>query len=151
MLPSEKCDQFASFFNNKIITIRQNISALKSTTELGLPFSRNSTCVMSHFNWLDLTELDNIVGQLRSSTCCLDPLPTAFFKTVFNCLAPEILHIINWSLQSGIFPTSLKTAVIKPLLKKNNLDQSVITNYRPISNLPFLSKRHSAQELSCIQ
>ena len=34
MLSSEKCDQFASFFNNKIITIRQNISALKSTTEL---------------------------------------------------------------------------------------------------------------------
>ncbi len=27
-----------------------------------------------------------------------------------------------------------------PLLKKNNLDPSVINNYRPISNLPFLSK-----------
>ena len=34
MLSSEKCDQFASFFSNKIITIRQNISAIKSTTEL---------------------------------------------------------------------------------------------------------------------
>lgn len=32
MLSSEKCDQFASFFNNKIISIRQNICALRSKT-----------------------------------------------------------------------------------------------------------------------
>uniref|UniRef100_A0A3B4T3X5 Reverse transcriptase domain-containing protein n=1 Tax=Seriola dumerili TaxID=41447 RepID=A0A3B4T3X5_SERDU len=32
------------------------------------------------------------------------------------------------------------TAVIKPLLKKKNLDPNVIANYQPISNLPFLSK-----------
>ncbi|XP_076607191.1 uncharacterized protein LOC143333136 [Chaetodon auriga] len=35
---------------------------------------------------------------------------------------------------------ALKTAVIKPLLKKTNLDASGISNYRPISNLPFLGK-----------
>lgn len=94
---------------------------------------------MAHFDCLDLAELDNIIAQLRSSTCCLDPLPTKFFKTVFNCLAPEVLDLINWSLQSGIFPTSLKIDVVK-LLLKNTMDPNVITNYRPISNLPFLSK-----------
>jgi hypothetical protein len=31
-------------------------------------------------------------------------------------------------------------AVIKPLLKKPNLDPENLKNYRPISNLPFLSK-----------
>lgn len=44
------------------------------------------------------------------------------------------------SLQAGIFPQALKTAVIKPLLKKNNLHTSLMDNYRPISNLPFLGK-----------
>uniref|UniRef100_A0A669DF59 Reverse transcriptase domain-containing protein n=1 Tax=Oreochromis niloticus TaxID=8128 RepID=A0A669DF59_ORENI len=39
-----------------------------------------------------------------------------------------------------IFPESLKTAVIKPILKKDNLDKTQMNNYRPISNLPFLSK-----------
>ena len=34
----------------------------------------------------------------------------------------------------------MKTEVIKPLLKKNNLDASVMNNYRPISNLPFIGK-----------
>ena len=33
-----------------------------------------------------------------------------------------------------------KIAVIKPLLKKPTLDPEVLANYRPISNLPFLSK-----------
>ncbi|KAF7654717.1 hypothetical protein LDENG_00065970 [Lucifuga dentata] len=44
------------------------------------------------------------------------------------------------SLLSGVFPQSLKTAVIKPLLKKNNPDALLLNNYRPISNLLVLSK-----------
>ncbi len=31
-------------------------------------------------------------------------------------------------------------AVIKPLIKKPHLDPSELANYRPISNLPFMSK-----------
>ncbi|TWW55952.1 putative RNA-directed DNA polymerase from transposon X-element [Takifugu flavidus] len=35
---------------------------------------------------------------------------------------------------------SYKVAVIKPLLKKPSLDPDVLANYRPISNVPFISK-----------
>ncbi len=31
-------------------------------------------------------------------------------------------------------------AVVKPLLKKRNLDNTMLSNYRPISNLPFIGK-----------
>ena len=48
--------------------------------------------------------------------------------------------MINLSLLSGYVPQSFKVAVIKPLLKKPTLDPGVLANYRPISNLPFLSK-----------
>jgi hypothetical protein len=51
-----------------------------------------------------------------------------------------MLNIINGSLSTGCVPNSLKVAVIKPLLKKPNLDPENIENYRPISNIPFLSK-----------
>ena len=51
-----------------------------------------------------------------------------------------MLNIINVSLATGCVPNSLKVAVIKPLLKKPNLDPENIKNYLPISNLPFLSK-----------
>ncbi len=37
-------------------------------------------------------------------------------------------------------PKTFKLAVIKPLIKKPQLDPKDLVNYRPISNLPFLSK-----------
>ncbi|MDG2560415.1 reverse transcriptase family protein, partial [Vibrio parahaemolyticus] len=48
--------------------------------------------------------------------------------------------MINISLLTGYVPQSFKVAVIKPLLKKPTLDPEVLANYRPISNLPFMSK-----------
>ena len=48
--------------------------------------------------------------------------------------------IINTSLTTGIVPRDLKSAIIKPLLKKPSLDKNLLKNYRPVSNLPFLSK-----------
>ena len=50
-----------------------------------------------------------------------------------------MLFIINQSLQTGVFPSSFKKAVITPLLKKPSLD-CIFKNYRPISNLSFISK-----------
>ena len=37
-------------------------------------------------------------------------------------------------------PTSLKHAVVTPLLKKSSLDNENLKNYRPVSNLPYLGK-----------
>ena len=65
-----------------------------------------------------------------------------FFKSYCE-LCPnrfETSTVINSSLQSGTFPKPLKVAAIKPLLKKRTLDASMLTNYRPISNLPFIAK-----------
>ena len=53
---------------------------------------------------------------------------------------PTITNIISTSLTTGIVPPDLKTAIVKPLLKKPSLDKNLLKNYRPISNLPFLSK-----------
>lgn len=41
---------------------------------------------------------------------------------------------------SGIVPSYFKHATSQPLLKKPNLDPSVLNNYRPISKLPFIAK-----------
>ncbi len=46
----------------------------------------------------------------------------------------------NKSLQTGIMPSQLKEAIVKPTLKKPHLDIQDLNNYRPVSNLPFLSK-----------
>ena len=48
--------------------------------------------------------------------------------------------MMNSSLQTGVFPAAFKGAVVRPLLKKSNLDCNDFNNFRPVSNLPFLSK-----------
>lgn len=67
-------------------------------------------------------------------------LANSFLKSVFHLIAADVLKMINVSLLSGTLPKSLKTAAIKPLLKKNHLDASMMSSYWPISNLPFVGK-----------
>ena len=52
----------------------------------------------------------------------------------------QLCNLCNLSLQSGVFPSCLKQAIVFPRLKKPNLDQDNLSSYRPISNLSFLSK-----------
>ena len=47
---------------------------------------------------------------------------------------------MNQSLCQGKFPSSLKSAVVKPTIKKNQLDADCLKNYRPVSNLSVVSK-----------
>ena len=61
-----------------------------------------------------------------------------FLKTFF--IGPYILNIINSSLNTCIVPTRFKHAIVQPLIKKTNLEASVLSNFRSISELPSLSK-----------
>ena len=55
-------------------------------------------------------------------------------------LVPVITKIVNLSLLSGTVPHQFRQALVTSLLKKQGLDQNILRNYRPVSNLPFLSK-----------
>ena len=44
------------------------------------------------------------------------------------------------SLTSGKFPSALKRSLIRPVLKKPDLDKDVLKNYRPVANISFLAK-----------
>ena len=57
-----------------------------------------------------------------------------------DILIKPITTIINLSLESGTFPLSFKEAHVTPLLKKSNLPVNNLKNYRPVSNLSFISK-----------
>jgi len=51
-----------------------------------------------------------------------------------------IATLANLSFSEGSFPTSLKQAHVTPLLKKPGLSTDDPSNYRPISNLNYISK-----------
>ena len=135
-----KCEEFAAYFRDKISDIRVEITRTKpANSGLKIPYpALNAT--MNQFAPVNMETLSKAVSKLSPSTCALDPIPTKFFKSVFDSVSTDILSIINSSLKSGIFPAALKVAMVKPILKKPNSDADVISNYRPISNLPFLSK-----------
>ena len=73
-------------------------------------------------------------------TCALDLLPASVLTKCLQRLLPVITDIVNRSLDEALMPNSLKTALIIPLLKKTNLDTEDFKNFRPVSNLPFVSK-----------
>ncbi len=138
-IPSEMQEKI--LFSEKISNIRKEIGTSSCNTEVTQiqPQSQKEV-TMSVFETIDSKILEEIVQHLKSSTCYLDTLPTSFFKSVLNSLEVDLLEVVNTSLLSGTFPNSLKTAVVKPLLKKRNLDSTMLSNYRPISNLPFIGK-----------
>jgi hypothetical protein len=72
-------------------------------------------------------------------SCNLDPAPTWLVKDTINELLPIVSHIVGTSLQSSVM-SKYKTSYISPLLKKIGLNPESLLNYRPISNLPFISK-----------
>jgi hypothetical protein len=70
----------------------------------------------------------------------MDPLPSWLLKQCVSLLAPFLTRLINLSIVDSAVPECMKMAIVSPLLKKSTLDPSDISNYRPVSNLSFLSK-----------
>ena len=80
---------------------------------------------------------DLISSKIRRSS---DSLPTWLIKRLIPDLAETIAKMCILSLSKGIIPDCLKNAIVRPRLKKINLDPEDMNSYRPISNLTFLSK-----------
>ena len=70
----------------------------------------------------------------------LDPIPTSLTKQCLHDFASLITFIVNTSLSTGIVPPKFKQAIVTPLLKKPGLDTNYMKNFRPVSNLSFISK-----------
>ena len=84
--------------------------------------------------------IDNYISIASNASCESDPIPTWLLKQCKTALLPEITIIVNTSLKTGVFPNGLKHALVRPKLKKQNLDKNELKNYRPVSNIPFVSK-----------
>ena len=136
---SKLANDFRAFFTNKILNIR---------SELGLTDTHIGGSVTNCFSgvplntFMDATEAEiwNIIKLSPDKSCELDPLPTWLLKECKDELVPLITDIVNMSLRESMIPKSLKTAHIRPLLKKTGLDSDILKNYRPVSNLTFISK-----------
>ena len=85
-------------------------------------------------------ELIKIVSVMNKTTCSSDPFPSKLLMSHLPTIIDTIMHIINLCLSTSVFPASFKSAVVLPLIEKPGLDPQLFKNYRPVSNLSFLSK-----------
>jgi hypothetical protein len=137
--------EFLAFFVNKVETIRNKVSA-------GLPLTNKSnqtSCAgsstmtggrMGGFTNLTPKDVKDIIMKFASKSSILDSLPSWLVKENLPTLLPVITDIVNTSLSSGIFPNSLKRSVIRPVIKKSNMDRNSLKSYRPVANISLLSK-----------
>ncbi|TWW62345.1 hypothetical protein D4764_04G0009920 [Takifugu flavidus] len=138
-------EDFMSFFTDKVLAIREKANQAIPTTGpspdvLTVGTYSFSNEPLNSFRPIYFSEVSSLIQKSKTTTCLLDPIPTHLLKDVLPVIGSSILDQINGSLVSGYVPRSYKVAVIKPLLKKPSLDPDVLANYRPISNLPFISK-----------
>lgn len=130
-------NRFNEYFFRKIELIRENVDSI--VVESPLVEYRNPEIKLASFEILSFEDIHDVIMQLSSASCKLDPIPSWLVKRCSLELIPFITKIVNLSLQEGLVPDHWKIALLKPLLKKTNMEP-IFENFRPVSNLLFLSK-----------
>ncbi len=159
MNKSKKKSSFPSFFrdeNNRIITDKLEIANKFNTffSLIGSKLAKNIETPQGKsfkdylkkvhqkcFNFHTVSEdiIRKIIDELAPKTSFgYDGLSTKLIKNIKNYLLQPITLIVNQMINTGIFPDKLKIAKINPIFKKE--DETLFTNYRPISLLPAISK-----------
>lgn len=129
-------ESFSRFFEDKVAKVRLG-------TEGAPPpiFSRaREGASLLAFKPLTVCDVIDAIGRLPDKSSDVDPLPASLLKQNADLLAPFLTELYNRSLAVGHFPTSYKQALITPIVKKPGIDVDDLSSYRPISNLPILSK-----------
>lgn len=143
-------EKFMEFFTSKIEGI---LSGLQRSTGSDDACDASSQCESTFCNFHPVSDDD--ISKLVNSTvksCSLDPLPSSVFLNCSDILVPFLTKFINYCLFNGIMPDALKIAKITPILKKSGENCELLKNFRPVSNLKFISKlmeRVVVRQLNC--
>jgi len=135
--PKEIATKFNEYFNSIPTTLSNSIDNTNNATYD--EFLINPLPQSQPFDATTNDEIKSVIeGMKDSNSTGIDCLTTKIIKLNVNALTPILKTLVNKSLSQGKFPEKLKTAKIIPVFK--NKDKTEISNYRPISILPVISK-----------
>ena len=144
LLPSssnlQSAMDFNEFFCDKInwIMVGQNTSTVKVNTNY-IEDAYETKHRFDTFQTVIDEEVLRIINKPATNLCELDALPMHLLKQHKDTVLPSITSIVNAPLQSSTMPANMKSALVCPLLKKLGLPL-IKKNYRPVSNLFYISK-----------
>ena len=96
---------------------------------------------INQFNFQDVDEdtIRKIIDDFApKKSCGFDGITLMHLKYLKETLLAPTTLIIRQVIHTGIFPEQLKIAKVIPIYKKD--DDTIFSNYRPISILPAISK-----------
>ena len=133
--------EFAAFFDSKITRIRNMLDeAVYEDLSVDLVPHFELTLILSCFNPVGVEDVLRYTRELNKTFCELDPINVSKIPLAYESAAGFVAEIINHSFSEEVFVASEKHALVHPLIKKDGLDIENLANYRPVSNLSFLSK-----------
>ncbi|CAF4837513.1 unnamed protein product [Pieris macdunnoughi] len=115
-----------------------------SNIDLALTLEYISSLPRPSFPSFSFTEfssqkVESSISSIHSNAVGSDLIGRAMIIPIVSLVLPVITHIFNFSISSGEFPSCWKDGLIIPIPKKAN--PSTFSDFRPISILPFLSKK----------
>ena len=143
--PTEDLSVLASelnnFFVSKIGKIMQDLAPnnITDTSDHYLESTFETTDRLTNLKLVTDQDILSILCAAPPKSCELDLIPTTLIKVYSDVIVPYIMDIVNTSIASGSFTKNIKQALLRPLLKKMGLDLA-LCNYRPMSNLAYISK-----------
>lgn len=136
--PNITPDNFNEYFTN---ISQKVINKIPSTNCNPLQYLRKLEFKHNHFTFGEVTfnEVRDIINNIenKNSRDCYG-MTVKVLKSIKNVIIEPLTKLINLSFKHSIFPNALKKAVVIPIFKKGAADD--LSNYRPISLLPIISK-----------
>ena len=129
-------NEFNEFFCKKVQNIMDNLQPIEET-DIDPHYIKTeylTNCRFNKFETIDENTVLKLIKKSVTKSCESDLILTNLLKEYADVLVPSIRHIITTSLPHWGFTDNLKEALLRPLLKKLNLDL-IFKNYHPVSNL----------------
>ena len=135
---------FNNFFIHKIEKIRNelctvNLANINVNKYFGVDGPGCAQSTLSKFKPISSQQLKKIILSRKIKTSVFDPIPAQLLSNNLDQIIEALTELVNISLSTASIH-GLKDSIVKPLLKKHGLDPEIYSNYRPVANIPYLSK-----------
>lgn len=129
-------DQFNDFFMNIAANLLQEVHYTVEDAPLDHPPFPEQAFV---FTEVTINEVRDVITKIRNKESRdIYGLNTKLVKAIKELIVLPLTRLINLCFRECVFPDCLKRAIVVPIFKKGERDD--VSNYRPISLLPIISK-----------